>query len=100
MGRKYKQLSKDDWIKIHTLLSCNKTQKEIAQELKVHRSTITLLNNQLRKTLKFNTSNEFFLLILYPVKKIALDGWRCLNDTILICQPILGGDRLRLFYLL
>ena len=40
MGRKYKQLSKDDRIKIHTLLSCNKTQKEIAQELKVHPSTI------------------------------------------------------------
>jgi len=40
MGRKYKQLSKEDRIKIYTLLSCNKTQKEIAQELKVHPSTI------------------------------------------------------------
>lgn len=33
---------------------------------------MTLLNNQLRKTLKFNTSNEFFLLILYPIKKLHL----------------------------
>jgi IS30 family transposase len=40
MGRKYKQLNKEDRIKIYTLLSCNKTQKEIAQELKVHPSTI------------------------------------------------------------
>jgi IS30 family transposase len=45
MGRKYKQLSKDDRIKIHTLLSCNKTQKEIVQELKVYPSAISLLNN-------------------------------------------------------
>jgi len=29
MTRKYKQLSKDDRIKIHTLLSCNKTQTKI-----------------------------------------------------------------------
>jgi len=40
MGRKYKQLSKEDRIKIYHLLSCNKTQKEIAQELKVHPSAI------------------------------------------------------------
>jgi len=45
MRRKYKQLSKADRIKIHTLLSCNKTQKEIAQELKVYPSAISLLNN-------------------------------------------------------
>jgi hypothetical protein len=32
MGSKYQQLSKDDRIKIHTLLFCNETQKEIAQE--------------------------------------------------------------------
>jgi IS30 family transposase len=51
MGRKYKQLNKEDRIKIYTLLSCNKTQKEIAQELKVHPSTISL-NNRPRKTFK------------------------------------------------
>ena len=72
MRRKYKQLSKDERIKIHTLLSCNKTQKEIAQELKVHPSIISLLNNRPRKTLKFNTPNEFFSLILYPIKKLHL----------------------------
>jgi len=43
-GRKYKQPSKEDRIKIRTLLSCNKTQKEIVQEFKVHPSIISLLN--------------------------------------------------------
>jgi hypothetical protein len=33
MTHKYKQLSKNDKIEIHTLLSCNKTQKQIAQLL-------------------------------------------------------------------
>jgi IS30 family transposase len=69
MGCKYQQLSKGDRIKIHTLLFCNKTQKEIAQELKVHPSAISLLNNRPRKTLIFNTPNEFFSLTLCLIKK-------------------------------
>jgi IS30 family transposase len=51
MGCKYQQLSKGDRIKIHTLLFCNKTQKEIAQELKVHPSDVSL-NNRPQKIFK------------------------------------------------
>jgi len=43
MGCKYQQLSKDDRIKIQ--LFCNETQKEITQELKVHPSAVSLLND-------------------------------------------------------
>jgi len=36
MTHKYKQLSQNDKIEIYTLLSCNKTQKEIAQLLMLY----------------------------------------------------------------
>ena len=72
MGCKYQQLSKDDRIKIHTLLFCNETQKEITQELKVYPSAISLLNNRPRKTLKFNIPNKFFSLILCLIKRLRL----------------------------
>ena len=51
-----------------------KHKKEIAQELKVYPSTISLLNNRPRKTLKFNTPNEVFFANFIPNKKIALGG--------------------------
>jgi hypothetical protein len=72
MGCKYQQLSKGDRIKIHTLLFCNKTQKEIAQELKVHPSAVSLLTTDHEKPLKFNTPNKFFSLILCLIKKLHL----------------------------
>jgi hypothetical protein len=36
IAHKYKQLIKNDKIEIHTLLSCNKTQKQIAQLLMLY----------------------------------------------------------------
>jgi hypothetical protein len=60
MGCKYQQLSKGDRIKIHTLLFCNKTQKEIAQELKVHPSAIFLLTTDHEKPLNLIPPTSFF----------------------------------------
>jgi hypothetical protein len=60
MGCKYQQLSKDGRIKIHTLLFCNETQKEITQELKVHPSTISLLTTDHEKLLNLIHPISFF----------------------------------------